>query len=274
MAFEAETLLSMESLWEHVITMMGGDPDSYPYNGGVEPAQGAVTKTGLGVGVELTRSQFKMAVKQALRIYRQYVIASRWKALSIVSGQTVYDLDSDFLEGGILELEEDISSSRWGILSAGFGEDFVMTDPSITFQYGYYHVFLQYYEQAKRVLSSDFYWEFNPTTSNPLAGKLYISPSPTATGTIGVKVCAHITTPEDVVYDDADWLFDAVLALCEIIVGRVRAKFSGQIPGQSSGAQVDTSFVDSGQSTMDRLRESLIARYGDAFLRPLLGSDY
>jgi hypothetical protein len=264
--FEVGLGCTYASVKTYVYTQLGAED---PYEA---TASGACRG---GVGVELTQAQFRAALAQALRIYRQYIIRDQWVDYDLTAGTGIYHLENETVQAGLLEVEFDISAVSTVGINLSLGGDVNYFDPLLDTNLGHYGMGQQFYETSRRALSAESYWEFKPTVLAPLEGDLYISPAPTENLRVALRVIVPTTKPEHIHPTDEDWLNECALAFAERIVGRMRRKFGGALQGQTSQVQLDTQLADEGARKIEEtMRQQLIDRYGDGFLRPLLGGDW
>lgn len=110
-----------------------------------------------------------------------------------------------------------------------------------------------YYKELGIIVGTDFDWKWFQAEEI-----LMISPTPTRSCGASYIYRDSFETIEDVPGSRQSWVVDYSLALCKQIVGEVRGKFGGQIPGNELSVEVNGSDLkQEGRDEAESLLESL-----------------
>ncbi len=195
------------------------------------------------------------------------------------------------VSGGVqqYELDNSVGDQQWGFgavnvlvpptrtqLGLGLGvspDELISFDIRYMTEIGDLHLDLSYLETAKRIVSAEFDWRFDPDFPSPGIGTLWIYPVPESTNIPQVVLkyqdLHHI---EQIPLADQHWFLLYAAALGKELIGEKRAKFGGQIPGQNEGQNLNGSdLVSTAQEEKEKITEDFINDKGD-FMPPLVGS--
>lgn len=208
---------------------------------------GAITE------VEIDDDMLGEFLKQSLAAYSRLIPKIRYFSTPAYAGVQEYAIPRDTMGYGVVEVMiPRIDPIAPLMLSSGprldiFGYRYSYPYRDISELYIDY----MYFQEATRILSSDFDWEFKN-------GMIYISPKPDEP--FGLTYASAFPRDlQSIPLDDVDWVRTHLLAQTEIAVGRTRRKY--RLPGAQTDQQLDgQQLVDEGQRRLEAANADLLLR--------------
>ena len=212
------------------------------------------------VDVELDREHYDIAINKALSTYRQLSSGSVEESIifiETVDGQTDYTLPDEVMEVRRIY--------RRGIgTNSGGGTNFDPFDVAFNNMYmlqagqigglAVFDAFAQYKETIGRVFGSEYNFLWNKNTK-----QLKILRNIRHEEDIAVGVYNFV--PESILLKDvyaANWLGSYALAMCKLMLGEARSKYTSGLPGAGGTVTLNGDALKAeGQSEIESLRESL-----------------
>ena len=214
---------------------------------------------------ELDPAQVTQAIDEAVR---QYSIISPQikKAMQLLQpGVRTYNMAGKSGRG-IIRAAIPPSKYRFG-LGWGFGDEFSVFDSAVVQDLGHYNLAVQYYKQARKVLSAHFEWEYDLDRQ-----ELLITPAPQEALNLFYVYVDDVPITE-VPRRHEDWVLRYALMEAKGMLGEIR-EFLGSVQGhqttmQLNGAQLKAAATD---DKKEEMRVELRRRVGDKFALPLRDS--
>ena len=212
------------------------------------------------VDVELDREHYDIGIDKAVGIYRQLSAGSVEESvifIETVDGQTDYTLPDEVMEVRRIY--------RRGIgTNSGGGTNFDPFDVAFNNMYmlqagqigglAVFDAFAQYKETIGRVFGSEYNFLWNRNTK-----KLKILRNVRHEEEVAVGVYNFV--PESILLKDvyaANWLGSYALAMCKLMLGEARSKYTSGLPGAGGAITLNGDALKAeGQSEIESLRESL-----------------
>jgi len=212
------------------------------------------------VDVELDREHYDIGIDKAIGIYRQLSSGSVEESIifiETIDGQTDYTLPDEVMEVRRIY--------RRGIgTNSGGGTNFDPFDVAFNNMYmlqagqigglAVFDAFAQYKETIGRVFGSEYNFIWNKNTKN-----LKIMRNIRHEEDIAVGVYNFV--PESILLKDvyaSNWLGSYALAMCKLMLGEARSKYSSGLPGAGGAITLNGDTLKAeGQAEIDKLRESL-----------------
>ena len=204
--------------------------------------------------VELHENAFKDALKRAVGKLSTKAGSIKKGSFNVVEGQQKYDFSSSGLDKahgrGILDVTLEPLVSPSDVFSEA--EYFRIRQPPYI-EAGELVADRLYYKTLAIVTGSDFDWWWDQASET-----LMLTPSPTRTVTGAYTYISSFTDITEVPEGRQGWVVDYTFALCKQIVGRVRSKFGGDIPGNELSVSLDgADLITEGREDQEKLDESL-----------------
>lgn len=173
--------------------------------------------------VEIDDETITEVIEQVLSIYGTYKPVEKVGTISVLSGQQKYSLTASVIGKGIVEifrpdlLRSPISLDQFNVFS--YHTHLPNLDP------GDFYMERVWWKEVRMSAGSDddWYMDFDPDDGT---ATLFINPIPSTAYTLNY---VYVVDPSltQVPASDDDFIKDYVLAMCKIIVGEIRSKFSG-----------------------------------------------
>ena len=212
------------------------------------------------VDVELDREHYDIGIDKAVGIYRQLSAGAYEESVIFVEtkdGQTEYTLPDEVMEVRRIY--------RRGIgTNSGGGTNFDPFDVAFNNMYmlqagqigglAVFDAFAQYKETIGRVFGSEYNFLWNKNTK-----QLKILRNIRHEEDIAVGVYNFV--PESILLKDvyaSNWLGSYALAMCKLMLGEARSKYTSGLPGAGGAATLNGDALKAeGQSEIESLREGL-----------------
>lgn len=205
------------------------------------------------VSVEITGEQVNQCTQRALREYNRYVAREKRIALPLVKGKAGYDLN-EVGTRGVARVEFTRRNFNPSLLSTeyGFSLPFAPGMQTDLFALG-----LEHRNTIEKITGNDPEWTFDPVTR-----KLWISLGSLDSLQVDLwaaNVIYFENTPlQEIPEYHRQILLDLTTAYAKQIVGQVRDKYSGSVPGPSGGVKMKSSeLVAEGKAEADTLLQQL-----------------
>lgn len=210
------------------------------------------------INLEFHDDQLEDAIDDSVKMFTKYSGDATFRSALMVNmsgGITEYPLDDTVESVLSLNVESAI----------GGGINTLFTVENQLYNAGYidifsgsmnltsYEIAMQYLDMSRRMLSAEFFTEFNPYTNT-----LTITPAPDEdmVGVLEMYSKRDFGTSTSTIYDEI-WVKRYALALCKVTLGRIWGKFQGMpLPG---GSTLDADSMKSeGLEEMEKWEEKLI----------------
>lgn len=175
------------------------------------------------IEVELEDATIDAAVEQALSVYGTFKPTEKRGTINVLAGQQVYTLTANQVGKGIVEV---------------FRPDLIGSPVSLDqFDVFKYHSFVPnlspgdfmmervWWKEVRMTAGADDDWYLDFNYDDGTA-TFYINPTPSEACTLHYIYVVDPTLTQLPGSDD-DWLKDYTLAMCKMILGEIRSKFSG-----------------------------------------------
>lgn len=214
------------------------------------------------VQVEITESQLRMCINDAVEEFTKYVIQEEsYLALDLEEYSSGFTLPTNVT--GIFALEEDgIYGSTQGGINTLFSVQNTMWNAGMfpipragsSGAWIDWHMAKSYLELVKTMTADQLYYEYNPRIQ-----QLTLIPDPEASNLKGhIVVGCYTIRPDDQQYGES-WVKRFTLACAKIVIGNVRSKFEGT-PLLGGGA-INSAIKDEGLGEKEALLEDLQSTY-------------
>jgi hypothetical protein len=182
------------------------------------------------IEVEIEDDTIQEVIDQVLGIYGTYKPVEKVGTINVLSGQQKYTLTAAQVGKGIIEifrpdlLRGPISLDQFDVFK--YHTHLPNLDP------GDYFMERVWWKEVRMSAGSDDDWllDFNPDDGT---ANFYVNPIPSTAFTLKYIYVVDPTLTQVPASDD-DFIKDYVLALCKIIVGEIRSKYSGVEGAESS----------------------------------------
>lgn len=174
------------------------------------------------VSVELTDSVIHSKVEEALEVYSSIFTVEVRKTLTVPDGVKVFHLDE--VGDGVIRVQVENPTF--------FNDDFLDVPIPLEYRFPSDHLNIAdvvlsngYNGMAKRYLDAEFTWSYEHETKT-----LIIDDFPSDSNSLVYYYEGYAQSPSDVKVTHRQWFRDFVLAMCDLIVQRIRGKYSVSSP--------------------------------------------